>query len=98
MSIDTHDNTLSFQLAKSVGEYFQLSDQQMDEIINNVISVTQNWKQVADKIGISRNEQEIMAKAFSSKLCKKLLPIHPKIDSICRKANKERTKTLLLIT
>lgn len=67
LSIDTHDNTLSFQLAKRVGEYFQLSDQQMEGIIYEVITVTQNWKPVADKIGISRGEQEIMAKAFNNK-------------------------------
>ena len=67
LSIDTHDNTLSFQLAKSVGEYFQLNDGQMDAIIDEIISITQTWKQIADKIGISRAEQELMSKAFAVK-------------------------------
>jgi serine/threonine-protein kinase HipA len=67
LSIDTNDNTLSFQLAKTVGEYFQLNEKQMDVIINEVIIATQNWKQIANKIGISRAEQDLMGKAFSTK-------------------------------
>jgi serine/threonine-protein kinase HipA len=67
LSIDTNDNTLSFQLAKTVGEYFQLNEKQMDVIINEVIIATQNWNQIADKIGISRAEQDLMEKAFSAK-------------------------------
>ena len=64
LNIDTSDNALSFQLAKSVGVYFQLNNHQMDEIINEVITACQNWKKVADQIGISKGEQELMAKAF----------------------------------
>ena len=64
LNIDTSDNALSFQLAKSVGVYFQLDDHQMDEIINEVMTACQNWKKVADQIGISKGEQELMAKAF----------------------------------
>ncbi len=66
LSIDTHDNTLSFQLARSVGEYFQLNNKQMNEIINEVLTATQNWKTIADKIGIPRGEQELISKAFIS--------------------------------
>jgi len=65
LNIDTSDNALSFQLAKSVGTYFQLNDLQMEEIINQVIAVRQNWRKLADQIGISRAEQELMSKAFS---------------------------------
>jgi serine/threonine-protein kinase HipA len=65
LNIDTSDNALSFQLAKSVGTYFQLNDKQMEEIINQVIAVRQNWRKLADQIGISRAEQGLMAKAFS---------------------------------
>ena len=65
LNIDTSDNALNFQLAKSVGAYFQLNDLQMDEIINQVITVRQTWKKIADRIGISRVEQELMSRAFS---------------------------------
>ena len=64
LNIDTSNNTLSFQLSKSVGAYFQLNNQQMDEIINKVMTACQNWKKLADQIGISRTEQELMSKAF----------------------------------
>ena len=65
LNIDTVDNTLNFQLAKSVGVYFQLTDHQMDEIINEVMKACQKWKKVADQVGISRGEQELMSKAFA---------------------------------
>lgn len=65
LNIDSSDNALSFDLAKSVGEFFQLDNLQMDEIISQVIRVTKNWKKVAEQIGISRAEQEIMSKAFT---------------------------------
>jgi serine/threonine-protein kinase HipA len=64
LNIDTSDNALSFQLAKSVGVYFQLNNHQMDEIINEVMTACENWKKVADQIGIPRGEQELMSKAF----------------------------------
>lgn len=65
LNIDSSDNALSFDLAKSVGEFFQVNDLQMDEIINVVIGVTKNWKKVAEQIGISRAEQELIGKAFA---------------------------------
>ncbi len=43
-----------------------MMSRQMDEIINEVITVTKNWKKIADQIGISRAEQDLMGKAFSS--------------------------------
>jgi serine/threonine-protein kinase HipA len=64
LNIDTSDNALSFQLAKSIGVYFQLNNHQMDEIINEVMTACENWKKVADQIGIPRGEQELMSKAF----------------------------------
>ena len=64
LNIDTHDNSLNFDLAKSVGEYFQLKDDEMEKILNEVKSIVKNWKAEATKIGISRTEQELMAGAF----------------------------------
>lgn len=67
LNIDSSDNALSFDLAKSVGEFFQLNDLQMDKIISEVIGVTKNWKKIAAQIGISGAEQELMSKAFKFK-------------------------------
>jgi serine/threonine-protein kinase HipA len=64
LNIDTHNNELDFNLAKSVGEYFRLNSVQMDQIIDEVVKAVSHWKVIAKKIGISRAEQELMAAAF----------------------------------
>ncbi|WP_396183045.1 type II toxin-antitoxin system HipA family toxin [Flavobacterium sp.] len=64
LNIDTDNNALDFDLAKSVGEYFRLNKNQMEVIIQEVLEVTTKWKTIANEIGISRSEQELMEKAF----------------------------------
>ena len=64
LNIDTHNNDLDFELAKNVGEYFRLNRQQMETIIQEVLESVRQWKILANKIGISRGEQELMIKAF----------------------------------
>lgn len=64
LNIDMDNNALDFELAKSVGEYFRLNTLQMENIIQEVIQVTSNWKTIATEIGISRAELEMMEKAF----------------------------------
>jgi serine/threonine-protein kinase HipA len=65
LNIDMDNNALDFELAKSVGEYFRLNTLQMENIIQEVIQVTTNWKTLATEIGISRVELEMMEKAFN---------------------------------
>jgi serine/threonine-protein kinase HipA len=65
LNIDTHNNALDYELAKSVGEYFQLENNEMDCIINEVKKAVSKWKEIAQQIGISRNEQELMKSAFN---------------------------------
>lgn len=64
LNIDTDNNSLDFDLAKSVGEYFQLNKTQMEKILSEVKAVIKNWKSEASKIGISRTEQQMMSGAF----------------------------------
>ena len=64
LTIDANNNSLDFDLAKSVGEYFQLSNLQMEKTLKDIKSVVKNWKVEANKIGISRAEQEMMSGAF----------------------------------
>ena len=64
LNIDMDNNALDFELAKSVGEYFRLNTLQMENIIQEVLQATSNWKNSAKEIGISRAEQELMQKAF----------------------------------
>jgi serine/threonine-protein kinase HipA len=64
LNIDSDNNALDFELAKSVGEYFQLTNSEMDSIIKEVKANVSYWNVVAKEIGISRIEQELMAPAF----------------------------------
>ncbi len=66
LNIDTNNNNLDFELAKSVGEYFRLNNTQMDNIINKIVTVVIDWKAIATTIGISRAEQKLMEKAFNT--------------------------------
>lgn len=64
LNIDMEDNSLNFDLAKSVGIYFRLSNKQMDVILHEVLDAVSQWRTVAKRIGISKREQELMATAF----------------------------------
>ena len=64
LNIDQHDNSLDLNLAKSVGQYFQLTPEKMETIIDEVVASVRNWKDVAAEIKIARPEVEIMEPAF----------------------------------
>ena len=64
LNIDSTNNELDFNLAKSVGKYFQLNEQQMDAILKEIMSAVKNWKTLAVKIGISKSEIALMNSAF----------------------------------
>ncbi len=64
LNIDSHNNSLDFDLAKSVGAYFQLNAAEMNIIIKEIQTAVSGWKKLAQNIGISRAEQELMSTAF----------------------------------
>lgn len=64
LNIDTDNNDLDFDLAKSVGEFFQLTNPEMETIILDVKKAVSKWEVIAQNIGIPRAEQELMASAF----------------------------------
>jgi serine/threonine-protein kinase HipA len=64
LNIDEQDNSLDFELAESVGEYFNLTQSQMQTIIKEVKTAVKDWQKEATNIGISRSEQEMMQHAF----------------------------------
>ena len=68
LNIDMDDNSLDFELAKNVGDYFRLSENEMDIIIEEVLTVVKDWKAIAKQIGISNKEQIIMEAAFRTEL------------------------------
>ncbi len=65
LNIDMDDNALDYDLAKTVGEYFRLDNNQMNKIISEVKTEVSKWKEIANKIGISKQEQELIEKAFN---------------------------------
>lgn len=54
------NNALDYDLGKGVGEFFRLSNSQMEIIIEEVVSAVKNWRKVAKVIGISNAEQELI--------------------------------------
>lgn len=65
LNIDTDNNALDYNLVKSVGVFFRLETLQMDKIIEEVLSAVALWQDVAQEIGISKKEQQLMSKAFN---------------------------------
>lgn len=68
LNIDANNNALDFDLARSVGEYFQLNNAEMEAIITEVTSAVADWKSIASEIRIPRNQVELMAGAFNYKI------------------------------
>jgi serine/threonine-protein kinase HipA len=64
LNISDEDNSLDLDLAIEVSEYFRLSEKRANEIIEEVKTAVRNWRDVANKYGISRNEQELKSMAF----------------------------------
>ncbi len=64
LNIDMHNNALDVELAKSVGQYFRLTNSQMNQIIEEITKSVKEWQSIAKSIGISRAEQALMSSAF----------------------------------
>lgn len=64
MNIDATDNALDLKLAKSVGPYFQMNENNMQATINEVLTTVSQWQNLANDLGISRQEQLLMEGAF----------------------------------
>ncbi len=65
LNIDTENNSLDMELARSVGEFFGLNNQSMDATIDEVRCACVQWQDVAKELKIPRSEQELMAPAFA---------------------------------
>ena len=64
LNVDMHNNALDFELALSVGQFFQLKDAQMHRIIKEVCTAVKDWRTLGSKLDIPRAELEIMSPAF----------------------------------
>jgi len=65
LNITDDDNSLGYDLAMEVIEFFQLSQPEAQQVKMEVLESVSNWRKVANKIGISRAEQQLMEPAFN---------------------------------
>lgn len=66
LNIDEHNNACDLDLLRSVGQYFRLSPDRQNSIIEDLKSVVNLWKERAISNGISRSETELMQVAFQA--------------------------------
>jgi len=64
LNISDTDNALNLDLAMEVRAFFRIEESRARKIIAEVKSVLRNWRQIANKYGISRSDQEEKAIAF----------------------------------
>ena len=65
LNITDGDNSLSYDLAMNVIEFFQLNNVQAQLIKDEVLASVAQWRSVASSINISRKELQHMASAFN---------------------------------
>lgn len=64
LNISEDDNSLDFELALRVAEYFGIDSIKAGNILGQIQKVVSDWPQIATKYEISRSEQESIAGAF----------------------------------
>lgn len=64
LNISESDNSQDLELAKEVAEYFRVTSDGANKIIQEIIAVVKGWRREATLLGISIKEQERMAGAF----------------------------------
>lgn len=65
LNITDDDNSLNFDLAMEVIDFFQLEAVEADKIKNEILACVSQWQAVAKRLGISRGEQQLMSAAFN---------------------------------
>ena len=64
LNIDESNNQLDFELAMDVIDYFRIKPNKAKTMMQEVQKSVRQWEKLAQKIGISREEQERMRDAF----------------------------------
>ena len=64
LNINEEDNSLSFDLCMEVFPYFRMKEKDAIKVIKDIQKQVNTWKERAKKIGIKRNEIELMRPAF----------------------------------
>src|SRR5690606_37833914 len=68
LNIDMDNNDLNFELAKSIGVYCRLDEDKMNFILRDVFDSVCQWSALANDIGISKVEQDLMRLAFKTEI------------------------------
>lgn len=66
LNISDSDNSLDYDLALEVAEYFRLKKDEAEKIIEDIKSKVVDWKAVANNYDIPKSEHLIMEKAFNT--------------------------------
>jgi len=64
LNISETDNSLEFDVARSVAPYFRVSPTRAEAIISQINDAAKDWRRIATELGISSVEQNEMASAF----------------------------------
>jgi serine/threonine-protein kinase HipA len=64
LNISDSDNSLEYDLALEVAEYFRVKKDKAEKIITDIKSTVSVWRQIANKFDIPKSELLIMEKAF----------------------------------
>ncbi|MFY8035490.1 MAG: type II toxin-antitoxin system HipA family toxin [Flexibacteraceae bacterium] len=64
LNVNENSNALDLDLALEVSDYFRLTQSEGNQIIKDVQDILKDWRSVAIKLGINRNEQEQLATIF----------------------------------
>lgn len=67
LNIDLELNMLDFDLAREVGEYFNLKEEDKDSIIDEVLSAVSEWRDLAKSLDIPSAQIRLMEAAFNLK-------------------------------
>lgn len=65
LSIDEANASLDYSLAMDVIEFFQLKTKDAESIKQQVITAVSSWSKIAEEVGISRGQRELMVPAFN---------------------------------
>lgn len=65
LNISDNDNSLNYELAMEVIDFFRLSEESAVQIKREILASVCNWKAIAMKAGLGRAERQVMAPAFN---------------------------------
>jgi serine/threonine-protein kinase HipA len=65
LNITDNDNSLNYDLAIEVSDFFQLGKTEAEKIRDEVLTSVKRWQSHAKSIGISPSERQILSPAFN---------------------------------